>query len=75
MNDKKEKKILTLERKEKLVINQQNYFQTSRRESLLNLTKVCVRTKINGSVNINMQKGSITMNMNADSRARTRFQV
>ena len=50
-------------KKEKLVINQQNRFQTSGRGSLLNLTKVRNTTKGNGSMNMNMKKGSITMNV------------
>ena len=55
-------KILTQERKEKLGINQQNSFQTSGRGSLLNLTKVHITTKGNRSMNMNMEKGGITMN-------------
>ena len=51
------------ERKEKLRINQQNHFQTSGRGSLLNLTKVRITTKRNGSMNMNMEKGDITMNI------------
>ena len=50
-------------KKEKLVINQQNRFQTSGRGSLLNLTKVRNTTKGNGSMNMNMKKDSITMNV------------
>ena len=57
------RKILTQERKEKLRINQQNLFQTSERVSLLNLTKVRITTKGNGSMNMNMEKGGITMNI------------
>ena len=51
------------ERKEELGINQQNHFQTSERVSLLNLTKVRITTKGNGSMNMNMKKGGITMNI------------
>ena len=51
------------ERKEELGINQQNHFQTSERASLLNLTKVRITTKGNGSMNMNMEKGGITMNI------------
>ena len=57
------KKSLHRKKKEKLGINQQNHFQTSGRRSLLNLRKVCITTKGNGSVNINMEKGGITMNI------------
>ena len=57
------KKSLHRKKKEKLGINQQNRFQTSGRGSLLNLRKVCITTKGNGSVNINMEKGGITMNI------------
>ena len=56
-------KKLTQERKEKLEINQQNRFQTRGRESLLNLTKVRITTKGNESMNMNMEKGGITMNI------------
>ena len=55
--------MLTQERKEKLGINQQNRFQISGRGSLLNLTKVRITTKGNGSMNKNMEKGRITMNI------------
>ena len=51
------------ERKEKLGINQQNHFQTSGRGSLLNLTKVRITTKGNGSINMNIEKGDITINI------------
>ena len=51
------------ERKENLGINLQNRFQISRRGSLLNLTKVCITTKGNGSMNMSMEKGSIAMNI------------
>ena len=51
MSDKK--------RKEKLGINQQDRFQTNGRGSWLNLTKVRMTTKGNGSMNMNMQKGGI----------------
>ena len=44
-------------------MNQQNRFQTSKRRSLLNLTKVRITTKGNGSMNMNMEKGGITMNI------------
>ena len=56
-------KKLTQERKEKLEINQQNRFQTRGRGSLLNLTKVRITTKGNESMNMNMEKGDITMNI------------
>ena len=56
-------KILTQERKEKFRINQQNLFQTSERVSLLNLTKVRITIKGNGSMDMNMEKGGITMNI------------
>ena len=46
------------ERKEKLVINQQNRFRTSG-----NLIKVRIKTKENGSRNISMETGGITMNI------------
>ena len=46
------------ERKEKLVINQQNRFQTSR-----NLIKICTTAKENKSMNMNMETGGITMNI------------
>ena len=39
-------------KKEKLRINQQNGFQTSGKGSLLNLTKVRITTRGNGSMNI-----------------------
>ena len=51
------------ERKEKLEIDQQNLFQTSGRGILLNLTKVRVTTKGNASVNTNLEKGIITLNI------------
>ena len=65
MSDKRKyiKKSFTQERKEKLEINQQDRFQTIGRGSLLNLTKICIATKGNGSMNMNMEKGSITMNI------------
>ena len=52
-------------RKEKLEINQQNHFQTSGRESLINWAKVCITTKGNGSMNMymNIEKGIITRNI------------
>ena len=56
-------KKLTQERKEKLEINQQNRFQTRGRGSLLNLPKVRITTKGNESMNMNMEKGGITMNI------------
>ena len=56
-------KKLTQERKEKLEINQQNRFQTRGRGSLLNLTKVRITNKGNESMNMNMEKGDITMNI------------
>ena len=40
-----------------------NRFQTGGRGSLLNLTKVRITTKGNGSMNMNMEKGSITVNI------------
>ena len=46
------------ERKEKLAINQQNRFRTSG-----NLIKVRIKTKENGSMNMNMETGDITMNI------------
>ena len=56
------------ERKEKLGINQQNHFQTWKRKldgrgSLLNLTKVRITTNGNGSINMNIEKGDITINI------------
>ena len=51
------------ERKEKLGMNQQNHFEASGTESLLNLIKVCITIKRNGSMNRNMKKGGITMNV------------
>ena len=51
------------ERKEKLRTDQQIHFQTNGRESLLNLTKICITTKGNGSVDINIENGSIIMNI------------
>ena len=64
MSDKKKyiKKILKQERNEKLGTNKQNRFQTIGRGSLLNLIKVCITTRGNGSINMNMEKGGITMN-------------
>ena len=49
------------ERKEQLGMNQQNRFQTNGTESLLNLIKVRITIKRNGSMNRNMKKGRITM--------------
>ena len=43
-------------KKKKLGINQRNRFQASGRGSLLNLTKVRITTKGNGSMNMNMEK-------------------
>ena len=57
------KKILTQEIKEKLEINQQNRFQTSGTGSLLNLTKVRITTKRNRSMNMNIKKGGITIDI------------
>ena len=55
-------------KKEKLGINQQNRFQTSGRRSLLNLTKVHITAKGNGSVNMNMEKGyRMTLYLSRDS--------
>lgn len=51
------------ERKKKLGMKQQNHFQTSGTESLLNLIKVRITIKGNGLMNKNMKKGSITMNV------------
>ena len=53
------KTIHTQERKEELGINQQNPFQISENGSLLNLTKVWITTKENGSMNMNTEKGGI----------------
>ena len=61
-NRKYIKEILTQQRKEKLGINQQNRFQTIGKGSLLNLIKVCITTRGNGSINMNMEKGGITIN-------------
>ena len=57
------KKILTQEIKGKLEINQQNRFQTSGTGSLLNLTKVRITTKRNRSMNMNIKKGGITIDI------------
>ena len=54
--------MFTQETKEKLGINQQNCSQTSGRGSLLNLTKVLIVIKGNGSMKTNMEKGGIIMN-------------
>ena len=61
MSDKRKyiKKSFTQERKEKLEINQQDRFQTIGRGSLLNLTKVRIATKGNGSMNMNMEKRAV----------------
>ena len=56
-------KILRQDRKEKLGINQQNRFQTSGRGSLPNLIKVRIITKGNGSMNMNIEKGRIIINI------------
>ena len=40
-----------------------NRFQINGRGSLLNLTKIHIATKGNGSMNMNMEKGGITMNI------------
>ena len=53
----------TGKKKEKLGIEQQNCFQTNGRGSLLNLTKICITNKGNGSMDINIEKGSIIMNI------------
>ena len=50
-------------KKTKLGINKQKRFQTNGRGSLLNLTKVQITTKRNGSMNLNMEKGGIKMNI------------
>ena len=65
MRDKRKyiKKVLTQERKEKVGINQQNCSQTNGRANLLNLTKVHIIIKGNGSVNMIMEKGAIIMNI------------
>ena len=49
--------------KKKLEINQQNRFQTSGTGSLLNLTKVRITTKRNRSMNMNIKKGGITIDI------------
>ena len=41
--------------------NQRIRFQTSGRGSLLNLTKARIITQGNGSINMNMEKGGVTM--------------
>ena len=63
MSDKRKYIKNTQKRKEKLGINQQNRFQTSEKGSLLNLTKVRIKTRGNGSVNMNIEKGSVTINI------------
>ena len=60
MSDKRKYK----ERQEKLGINQQNRFQTSGRGGLLNLTKVRITTKGNGSMNMNIVHTSCFQNKN-----------
>ena len=52
-----------MQERKKLVINQQNRFQTRGRGSLLNMTKVRITTKGNRSMNMNMEKGSVAMNI------------
>ena len=44
-------------------VREQNCFQKSGRGSLLNLTKASIKTKGDGSMNMNMEKGGITMNI------------
>ena len=51
------------ETNEKHGINQQNHFETCGRGSLLNLTKVRITTKGNGSMNIKMEKVGIIRNI------------
>ena len=52
-----------MQERKKLVINQQNRFQTRGRGSLLNMTKVRITTKGNRSMDIKMEKGGIIMNI------------
>ena len=52
-----------LETNEKHGINQQNHFQTCGKGSLLNLTKVRITTKGNGSMNINIEEVGIIRNI------------
>ena len=63
MTDKRKYIKNTQKRKEKLGINQQNRFQTSEKGSLLNLTNVRIKTRGNGSMNMNIEKGGATMNI------------
>ena len=50
-------------KKRKALKSQQNCSQTNARGSLLNLTKVRVTTKGNGSTNMNIKKGGIIVNI------------